>query len=200
MDDRALIQGMLAGDAAAFRVAVSEYQGVMRHIARAIIGDAFADEVVQDAWIAIIRALPSFEGRSSLKTWMLQIVGNLAKSRRRREVRNVAVGHIAELETTMSGQDFLPDGHRSTPVSAWRQHSPEQLLESEQLAAVIYQTIDDLPEMQRAVLTLQDMEGVEFGETCKILDVTESNCRVLLHRARLRVWQAIEKFQRGEAS
>jgi RNA polymerase sigma-70 factor (ECF subfamily) len=198
MDERALIEKLLAGDERAFRVVVSDYHGVMLHVARAIVGSAVAEEVVQDAWIAVLRALPRFEGRSSLKTWILQIVSNQAKTRRRREIRNVAVGQAADVEDMALAQRFAGDGHWSDGPGQWRCDSPESILSSAQLKVVIEQTIDRLPDSQKAVLTLFDIEGVDMLEICKILDLSETNGRVLLHRARTRVWQAIDRFQRGD--
>lgn len=197
MDDQALIKRLLAGEESAFRILVSEYHNLMLHVARAIVGPSVAEEVVQDAWIAVLRALPKFEGRSSLKTWILQIVSNQAKTQLRRESRTVAVGQAGDVEDAAMQQRFLSDGHWSAGPGHWRD-SPESLLASAQLKGVIDQAIDRLSQTQRAVLTLFDMEGVEMSEICKILDLSESNGRVVLHRARTRVWQAIDQFQRGE--
>ena len=90
-DERALIKRLIKGEASAFEQVVSDYQNIMLSVARAIVGEAFADEVVQDAWISAIKALPKFEGRSSLKTWLLHIVSNGAKSRVRRENRTISL-------------------------------------------------------------------------------------------------------------
>ncbi len=198
MDERALIQQLLAGDQQAYRTVVRSYHGAMVSMARAIAGAAVADDIVQDAWIAVVRALPRFEGRSSLRTWILQIVGNTAKTRRRREQRSVAAGDAAEVEGIALAGRFQPDGHWQLPPAHWGASSPEQLLEQDQLKGVIDQAIEKLPESQRTVLTLCDIEGVDMEDVCKILEVSESNGRVLLHRARTRVWNEIDKFQRGE--
>lgn len=198
MDEEVLITGLLAGDEAAFHHVVGTYHGLMLHVARAIIGTEFAEEIVQDAWLAVIRALPQFERRSSLKTWILQIVSNLAKTRLRRERRSVAVGDAADLESALSDISFQSDGHWVEWPVQWHHDTPELLLASEQLRAVIETALAALPEVQRAVLTLRDVEGLEMDEICNILELSESNGRVLLHRARLRLWQAIDRFQRGE--
>jgi RNA polymerase sigma-70 factor (ECF subfamily) len=178
---------------------VRAYHSVMTSMARAIAGPAAADDVVQDAWIAVVRALPRFEGRSSLRTWVLQIVCNTAKTRRRKDQRTIAAGDAAEVEDLALAGRFQADGHWQTPPAHWQASSPEQYLEQEQLKSVIDQAVQKLPESQRTVLTLCDIEGVDMDEVCKILEVTESNGRVLLHRARTRVWSAIDKFQRGES-
>ncbi|MEW5757367.1 MAG: sigma-70 family RNA polymerase sigma factor [Pseudomonadota bacterium] len=198
MDDETLITGLLAGDEAAFRYAVAAYHNLMHHVARAIIGSEFAEEIVQDAWLSVIRALPQFERRSSLKTWILQIVSNLAKSRLRRERRSIAVGDAADLAFAVSDISFQPDGHWAEWPGQWHHDTPELLLASVQLQSVIETALAALPELQRTVLTLRDVEGLEMEEICNMLELSESNSRVLLHRARLRLWQSIDKFQRGE--
>ena len=199
-DESALIQRLIAGDEQAFHSVVTAYQSAMISVARAIVGSSVADEVVQDAWIAAIKALPQFEGRSRLKSWIIQIVANLAKTRRRREARTVAVGHGTELEALAMQQRFQADSHWSLPPGSWGSESPEQLLASEQLRARLEQLIAELPENQKAILILVDIEGVDMSEVCNILDVSESNSRVLLHRARACIWQAIDKFQSGEVA
>ncbi|MBI5450280.1 MAG: sigma-70 family RNA polymerase sigma factor [Gammaproteobacteria bacterium] len=193
MHEQELVNRLIAGDEAAFRQVVSDYQGLMLYVARGIIDRDIAEEVVQDAWLAVLRALPKFEGRSSLKTWILQIVSNTAKSRRRHEIRSVAVGDAADIETL-----FKADGHWSEPRGHWHHDTPERLLESEQLQQALEGALQGLPDGQRAVLLLRDIEGLEIDDICKILDVSASNCRVLLHRARLRVWQTIDRFEKGE--
>lgn len=198
MDERALIQLLLAGDQHAYRTVVRAYHGAMIRMARAIAGSAAADDIVQDAWVAVLRALPRFEGRSSLRTWILQIVGNTAKTRRRRDQRNILAGDAADVEDFAVENRFHRHGHWDIPPARWKHPSPEQILEHDQLKAVIDQAISDLPESQKTALTLCDIEGIDMAEVCKILEVTESNGRVLLHRARNRVWNAIDRFQRAE--
>lgn len=197
-DENALIQRLIAGDERAFYTIVTTYQSAMISVARAIVGPSVAEEVVQEAWIAMMKALPQFEGRSRLKTWIIQIVANLAKTRRRHEARSVAVGHGTEVEDIAMQQRFQADGHWSMPPGSWGTESPEHLLSREQLRARIEQTIADLPENQKAILIMADIEGLDMPEICNILEVSESNSRVLLHRARARIWQIIDKFQNGE--
>ncbi len=200
MDERALIQQLLAGDQNAYRTVVSAYHGSMINLARAIAGSTAADDIVQEAWLAVVRALPRFEGRSTLRTWILQIVGNTAKTRRRRDQRSVAVGDATEVEELAAVGRFFADGHWRVPPASWQAASPEQCLERAELQSVIDAAIANLPESQKVVLTLCDIEGVDMPEVCKIIEVTESNGRVLLHRARNRVWNAIDTYQRGETN
>ena len=191
-DEQDLIQRLIANDSAAFEEVVGQYQNLMISVARAIVGEAFADEVTQDAWIAAIKALPKFEGRSSLKTWLLHIVSNAAKSRLRREKRKVSLDDGWQSE---SSDKFDNRGHRYDDVLPWEQETPEALLANSQLSQIIEDCFQQLPALQRAALTLYDMEGVKMEEVCNILDISASNARVLLHRARTALHHSIEKYR-----
>ena len=190
--EQVLIQKLLSGDAVAFESLVGTHQSIMVAVARAIIGEAFAEEVVQEAWISAIKALPKFEGRASLKTWLLQIVSNGAKTRLRREQRQVSLDDGWQSEPS---DKFDARGHRYDDVIPWEYDTPEALLENEQLVALIDQSFQSLPPLQRAALTLYDLEGVEMPDVCNILDVTASNARVLLHRARTTLHHTIEAYR-----
>ena len=195
-DEQELIKHLLEGNENAFRYVVSNYQNSMLFVARSIVGNTIADEVVQEAWVSVIKALPKFEGRSSLKTWILRIVSNSAKTRLRKESRHYAAGDASDIETLAVSDDrFQDDGHWASGPLHWNMASPESLLASEELKHVIFQTIDKLPAIQQTIISLRDMEGMTMDEICKILDISESNSRVLLHRARTKIWQAIEKYQ-----
>ena len=192
MDEKALITDLINGNEKAFELIVSNYQNLMLSVARAIVGEAFADEVVQDAWISAIKALPKFEGRSSLKTWLLHIVSNGAKSRVRRENRMISLDDGWQ---SVSSDKFDSSGHRLDDVQVWEEATPEALLANDQLQAAIENTFQTLPPLQRAALTMYDMEGFKMEEVCNILDISASNARVLLHRARTGLHQCIDKFQ-----
>ena len=191
-DEKELIAHLIEGEQSAFLFIVSEYQNIMISVARAIVGEAFADEVVQEAWISAIKALPKFEGRSKLKTWLLHIVSNGAKSRVRRENRMVSLDEGWE---SVSSEKFDQSGHRYDDVMQWENATPEALLANDQLQAVIEHTFQQLPALQRATLTMYDMEGIKMDEMCNILDISASNARVLLHRARISLHHCIEQFQ-----
>ena len=196
MDEKELIAKLIAGEEAAFREIVRTLSGPMTSVARAIVGVGSAADVVQDAWIMVMKALPRFERRASLKTWVLSIVSNTAKSHLRKQARMISMGDAQDIENIELNHDrFRVDGHWANPPRAWNMDTPERILDSEQLREHILKTIGELPENQKAVLTLYDMEQLSFDEICNILDITDSNCRVLLHRARTRVWQAIEHLQ-----
>jgi len=191
-NEKALIKRLIAGEQLAFMQVVSDYQNIMLSVARAIVGEAFADEVVQEAWISAIKALPKFEGRSSLKTWLLHIVSNGAKSRVRRENRSQSLDDGWQ---AVDSDKFDSTGHRYDDVLPWDQASPEALLANDQLQAIIEETFQSLPPLQRAALTMYDMEGIKMDEVCNILDISSSNARVLLHRARASLHACIEQYQ-----
>lgn len=190
-NDAALIAAMIAGDSTAFEVAVALYHQKMVTIAKAIIGEAFAEEIAQDAWISAIRSLGEFAGRSSLNTWLIQITANAAKTRLRREKRQVSLD-----ENWQETEDrFDPSGHWREPVSQWELETPEAILANNELSDIICQTFEQLPAQQQAVLTLYDLERESMTEICNILDISASNARVLLHRARSAIQQKIAQYQ-----
>lgn len=193
INDAALIEGMLDGDAAAFEMAVALYHPTMVNIAKAIIGEAFAEEIAQDAWISAIRSLTDFAGRSSLRTWLIQITANAAKTRLRREKRLVSLDENWQQNETEDRFDH--SGHWREPVSQWDLETPEAILANSELSDIISQTFEQLPPQQQAVLTLYDLEGESMQDICNILDISASNARVLLHRARSTIQQKIAQYQ-----
>jgi len=192
INESRLIDQLINGEAEAFEFVVTQYQSIMLSVARAIVGEAFADEVVQEAWISAIKALPKFEKRSSLKTWLLHITSNGAKSRVRRENRQQSLDEGWE---SISADKFDHTGHRIDDILPWNEESPEALLANEQLQALIESAFQHLPANQRAVLSMYDLEGIEMSEICNILDLSASNARVLLHRARTTLHHKIEQYQ-----
>lgn len=196
MTEKELIAKLINKDEDAYRHAIKTHHNSMLYVATAIVGDSIAEEVVQEAWVAIIKALSKFEGRSSLKTWILRIVSNGAKTRLRKESRMVSMGDASDMETSaMTSDRFHGNGTWQTPPSRWQAETPESLLASEQLRGKMENTLGQLPEMQKTVLMLREIEGLEMAEICKILDISESNSRVLLHRARTRLWETIDQYK-----
>lgn len=183
-------------DHSAFSALVARHHRALVAVARSIIGDSLAEEVVQEAWVSIYRALPGFEGRSTLKTWIYTIVGNEARSRLRREKRIVALEDLAEPESPyLDGSRFSANGHWSAAVPGWHLDSPDQLLEEQQLQHCINVTLGLLSPQQKAVFTLRDIEQQSLEHICNILQLGDSNVRVLLHRARLKLMQVIDRYQ-----
>lgn len=192
-----MIAGLIAGDDSAFISLITTYQSTMLAIARGISGDTFAEDVVQDAWLSIHKSIGKFEGKSSLKTWIITIVSNQAKARRRREVRRVSLDEL-DGDTPGSYLDtahFSSNGHWSVPIASWHSESPEQLLEEKQLRHCINKTLTILPAAQRAAFILRDIEQESFADICTTLDISAANVRVLVHRARLTLMQVIDQFQ-----
>lgn len=185
-------------DHVAFEALVSEYHRPLVAVARAIVGDSLAEEVVQEAWVSAYRNLPRFEGRSSLKTWLYTIVSNEAKTRLRKEKRLVALEDISQDGSVdyLDGDRFYGlTGHWKKPPADWHLDSPDQLLEEQHLQKCIDYTVSILPAQQKAVFILRDIEQQALSEICNILEVTESYVRVLLHRARLKLMQVIDRYQ-----
>lgn len=194
-DDSELLSRLLAGDQQAFRTLVATYQGAMRAVAIAIVGAAHADEVVQDAWLAAVRNLDGFQGRASLKTWLLTITANTAKSRLRKVRRDVSLDDLPASHGSLDETRFAADGHWSPAPLAWHEDSPEALLAEDELRQCLEKTLLSLSELQRSVLLLRERQGLELEEICNLLEVSLSNVRVLLHRARLKVFATVEHFE-----
>jgi RNA polymerase sigma-70 factor (ECF subfamily) len=204
-EDRALATAIVSGDRDALSKLVAREHSWLVRLARSIVRDqAIADEVVQDSWIAVIRALGSFEGRSTLRTWMATIVLNRAKTAAVRGARTVAVASLGadplEEEDSVDRSRFGKVGFWSKPPELWHEGTPEALLDQRQVLEAIGASLEDLPDNQRAVLTLRDLEGWSSEEVCNALGLSESNQRVLLHRARAKVRTALEGVLGKEAS
>ena len=171
------------------RTLIRRFHGSLVGVAASIIGSrAQAEEVVQDAWLAVFAGVGRFEGRSSLITWVFSIVLNRARTRVRREGRLVALPALME-GTPPGGRavdvtEFKPDGHWLEAPRLWDLLDPERIVGGRQLWDHVQDAIQRLPAGQRAVLILRDMEGREAEETCTLLEISAENQRVLLHRAR----------------
>ncbi len=194
-DDSALLIRLRAGEQQAFRELVSAYQGAMRAVALAIVGNRFVDEVVQDAWLAVVRNLQGFEQRASLKTWLLTITANSAKSRLKGSRREVLMDDLPAPHGNIGAERFKPNGHWLSAPTPWHEDSPDALLEQEDLRECLEHTLASLSELQSSVLLLRERQGLELEDICNLLDVSLSNVRVLLHRARLKVFATLEHYQ-----
>ncbi len=201
-EDARLIEGLLAGDEAAFAQLMGEYGASMLRVAQMYVSSrAVAEEVVQEAWLGVLKGIGRFEGRSSLKTWLFRIVANTAKTRGVREARSVpfsALGDEGEHEPSVDPDRFLGagerfPGHWALPPESWA-GVPEGRLLAQETLDVIEREIERLPPAQRAVITMRDVQGFTSEEVCNALDLTETNQRVLLHRARAKVRSALEEY------
>ena len=184
-------------DHASFEQLVCQHHRQLVAVARAIIGESLAEEVVQEGWVSAYRALPKFKGQSSVKTWLYTIISNEAKSRLRKEKRSVALEDLSNNGDVdyLDSSRFHSDGHWKQPPPDWHMDSPDQLLEEQNLQKCIDHTLTILPDQQKAVFILRDIEQQALSEICNILEVTESYVRVLLHRARLKLMQVIDRYQ-----
>jgi RNA polymerase sigma-70 factor, ECF subfamily len=201
-EEMRLVEGLRAGDEAAFVELMRLYGASMLRIAQLYVRSrAVAEEVVQESWLAVFKGIGRFEGRSSLKTWLFRILTNTAKTRAVREGRSIpfsALGGDDEDGPSVDPDRFLgPEerfpGHWSAPPSSWAAEPEERLVAAETLD-VIKAEIDKLPPAQALVITMRDVEGFGSEEVCNALDITETNQRVLLHRARSKVRRALEDY------
>jgi len=192
--DAELLRRLRNGEKQAFVELVQTYHAAMKHIAAAIIGTAQAEETVQEAWLSVMRSLDGFEARSSLKTWLFAIVGNEAKSRLRKTRREISIEALA-LDSGLPPERFIADGHWAHAPSAWHDDSPEALLSQRDFERCLEKVLNSLPLAQRSALMMRDEEGLELEEICNILAIGASNARVLVHRARLKVYAMVEHFE-----
>lgn len=191
--EQLIVEKLIAGDSKTFEEIFTQHYSLMFSVAQSIAGPAIADEVIQEAWMSAMRALPKFEGRSSLKSWLMRIVANEAKTRRRKESRSVSLEAMQDSWAT--DPRFDERSHWSDPSSQWHGDTPEELLEAKELQECISKNLEKLPENQRVAMKLRDAGGMSMDEICNILEVSPSNLRVLLHRARDKVLQVINHFQ-----
>ena len=196
--DAAVIAALRDGDEVAFTRLVDQHNAVLRRIARLYVSSsAVADEVVQETWLAVVRGVWAFQGRSSLRTWILRILINRAKTRAQRESRTVPFADTGMAETAgaasrgASGAAFSPDFNGGPDLVSERgsrlldpKPSPEAAVLVREARAHLRAAIEALPSNQRAVITMRDLEGYSSEDVCNVLGLTETNQRVILHRAR----------------
>ena len=201
-EDLALVERLRAGDETAFAMLIRRHQAQMLRVARMYVSSqAVAEEVVGDAWLAILQGLDRFEGRSSLRTWMYRILTNIAKTRGQREGRSVPFSSLAgdDLDAPAVDESWFqgagdrsPGGWASLPGD-WR-GIPEDRLLSAEVRSLLGTAIAELPPMQAEVIRLRDVLGWSSAEVCNALEISETNQRVLLHRARSKVRRALERY------
>jgi len=188
-EDAALVKRLREGDEQAFLALVGRHQGSMLRLARSFVGSAaVAEEVVQDTWLGVLRGIDRFAGRSSFKTWLLRILVNRAKSTGVREDRSVAIGDAG---AAVDGDRFDASGAWMSPPQHWIEDSDDRL-EAESVSEQLRSALEELPGRQREVVMLRDVDGLTSEEVCDVLEISEGNQRVLLHRGRSRLRQALE--------
>jgi RNA polymerase sigma-70 factor (ECF subfamily) len=199
-----LVARLRAGDEQAFEALVDRHYGTMLAVARGYVRTrAVAEEVVQEAWLGVLNGINRFEGRSSLRTWIMRIVVNIAITRGEREARSIPFSAFAseEGEPAVDPERFRDEGdgfpgHWRAYPKSWAALPDDALLGRETLD-VLVRAIEELPAAQRVVITMRDVAGCSPEEVCDTLDVSDGNQRVLLHRARSQVRAALERHLDG---
>jgi RNA polymerase sigma-70 factor, ECF subfamily len=202
-DDHALVERLRAGDEEAFMDLVERWSPSMLRVARMYVpSQAVAEDVVQETWLGVLTGIDRFEGRSSLRTWVFSILVNRARTRGERERRTVPFASLAREETegdfsAVDADRFVRDGAQlgawaAPPVRWWEE--PERALDSGEAVARIEAEIEKLPETQRLVITMRDVLGMSSQDVRSALDISETNQRVLLHRARSKVRAGLEDY------
>jgi RNA polymerase sigma-70 factor, ECF subfamily len=183
-DDADLVDRLRAGDESAFVALIALYQQRMMRLAEMTVGSrAVAEEVTQDTWLAVVRGVERFEGRSSLKTWLFHILLNRARSTAGRELRaGRPEQHIDER--------FDRSGAWVTPPEPWADRADDRIV-AEHLAARVQELLPQLPDTQRQVVVLRDLEGLSSDDVAKLVGVSDGNQRVLLHRGRAQLRQLL---------
>ena len=192
-DERHLVQALRAGDEAAFQALIERDHASMQRLARTFVdSDAIAEEVTQETWLAVLSGIDAFEGRSALRTWIFTILTNRAKTYGIREGRTLSFSAASEEEgfASVNPEEFLGDdeewaGHWAIPPRPWQR--PERRLLSLEIREHLRRALGELPERQRLVVTLRDVEGFTAEEVRGLLDLSVENQRVLLHRGRARL-------------
>jgi RNA polymerase sigma-70 factor (ECF subfamily) len=200
-EETALVAALRNRDEAAFAELVDRHTPAMLRVARAYVpSEAIAEEVVQDTWIALLTGIDAFEGRSTLRTWLFTVMVNIAKKRGMRERRDADVAVAAFTGGTVDPARFRAAGEEW--AGHWREadepapfpDTPEGSLLAAELMAVARTALEALPMRQRTVVTLRDVLGFESAEVCDVLEISVANQRVLLHRGRAVVRQALEDY------
>jgi RNA polymerase sigma-70 factor, ECF subfamily len=200
--DERLLDGVVAGDDRAFSELVGRYSGQLLRVAQMYVSSrAVAEEVVQETWLGVMKGAERFEGRSSVKTWLFRILANIARTRGRKEARSIPFSSAAGPEDAdeplldpsrfQSAQGQRPNWW-AAPPSAWP--TPEDSLLQGEALKVILSEIEKLPDSQREVVTLRDVEGWSSKEVRNALEITDTNQRVLLHRGRTKLRAALEAY------
>jgi RNA polymerase sigma-70 factor (ECF subfamily) len=198
-DELQLVEALRRGDEAAFMLFVERYQTMMMRIALMYVSNrAVAEDVVQETWVGFLQGLARFEGRSSLKTWLFRILSNRARTRGSREGRSIPFSALAvdddPHEPSVEPARFDEfTGHWTSSPGNWNE-IPENRFLSMETRAYIQAAINTLPPSQQEVITLRDIEGWTSDEVCNVLGVTETNQRVLLHRARSKVRHTLDQY------
>lgn len=200
-DELRLIAALRERDESAFAELIERYHSSLVRLAMSFVSSrAVAEEVAQEAWLGVLKGIDRFEGRSSLRTWIYRILTNTAKTRAQREARSIPFASLGgdDDEPAVDPGRFLPAGDRGaghwTSFPQRWDELPESRLLSVETRSVIDRAIEQLPPTQRQVIRLRDVQGFSSAEVCDLLELSEANQRVLLHRARSKVRRALEAY------
>lgn len=196
-DETALVERLGSGDRAAFAGVYRKHNPAMVRMCTGIVRNRATaeEEVVQDTWVAVLKGISGFEGRSSLAGWIFAIMVNKARSRATRDGRTVSFDGEGEDDGLAAAFDGR--GHWKNMPELWENMTAERIVEGRSVLAHVTAAIDDLPPAQRSVLILRGQQDLDPSEVCAILDISEANMRVLLHRARLTVRKALDGILTG---
>jgi RNA polymerase sigma-70 factor, ECF subfamily len=187
--DQELLGRLRSGDEAAFVILVSRHNSSLLGVARSYVPThALAEEVVQETWIGVLRGVDTFEGRSSIKTWIFRILINRARTVGGREPRHLS---LSDGQPSVDPLRFDSSGAWAKPLESWESEADDRVVAAT-WSHCLTQALDDLPARQREVVVLRDVEGLAGAEVCELLGLTEANQRVLLHRGRSRLRSALE--------
>jgi RNA polymerase sigma-70 factor (ECF subfamily) len=204
-DDLVLVEALRGGDEAAFITLVERYQSSLIRLALLYVRDrAAAEDVVQETWLAVVRGIERFECRATLKTWLFRILVNRARTRAARDAHSVPLATLVGVDAELFSEPAVPPARfRPADDPQWPGHwlvapsvddLPEERLLADELLQRVRAAVAELPPTQQAVVTLRDIDGLSSAEVCHLLDLTEANQRVLLHRGRSRVRAALEEY------
>jgi len=199
MEDQAFVTRLRNGDEVAYRALVNLRHAGLVRLAKSFCGNrATAEEVVQDTWVAVLTSLDTYSGTAPLRSWIAGIVVNKARKRAVRDdrVRPFSDFAIATADREVDDVDadrFAGDGTWAVPPAPWDGLTPERQVGSRQLLTIAAEALETLPPMQKAVILLRDAEQQEPEEICRILEISQGNMRVMLHRGRARIRAAVER-------
>ncbi len=197
--DRDLILRLRSKDEAAFACLVRSLHGELLRLARMFVpSEALAEEVVQETWLAVINGLDGFLGRSSLKTWIIRILVNRAKTRGVRERRFAPISTVEEQGAGLDERLFDAGGQWLMPLPRFDDKLPERAALNVELRGVLEAALLELPKAQQQVVTLRDVEGLAAAEVCQLLEISQANQRVLLHRARSKLRAVVASYLEGQ--
>lgn len=203
--DAELVARLRAGNEAAFRQLLDELHGPLARLARSFCrNESVVEEAIQETWLAVIKGLSSFEGRAPLKSWIFSILVNQARRMGVRESKRAHVEHGSSHEgpgpVSFTDDEREPgmgrNGRWQSPPVSWGAANPESIVLQEETLRIIEAALEAMPDAQRQVVLLRDVEGLSAEETCNILGVSETNVRVLLHRGRARMRRVLDAYLR----